>query len=68
MKINFDGGADQHVSGGGAGVVTRDGGRKFIAARSVPINGITNPLVLEAMAARESLKICFGIGFSRYRD
>lgn len=44
------------------------GDGKFIAARSVPINGITNPLVLEAMAARESLKICFGIGFSRYRD
>lgn len=40
---------------GGIGLVLRDSRRQFVAARNMPLEGITDPLIAEAIAAREGL-------------
>lgn len=55
MKINFDAGLHVRNGIGGLGVMLRDPNSKFAAARSIPVEGIRDPLLAEAMAAREGL-------------
>lgn len=37
------------------GLVLRDSRRRFVAARNTPLEGITDPLIAEAIAAHEGL-------------
>ncbi|KAH7852576.1 hypothetical protein Vadar_026620 [Vaccinium darrowii] len=55
VKLNFDAGLDVANRVGGLGLVLRDSSSHFIAARSAPLKGIVDPLIAEAIAAREGL-------------
>ncbi|KAI8538760.1 hypothetical protein RHMOL_Rhmol09G0129000 [Rhododendron molle] len=55
IKINFDAGVDVRSRTGGAEVAVRDSSGRFFAARSITLVGIVDPLIAEALAAREGL-------------
>lgn len=62
FKLNFDGGIDDRGGRCGMGAVIRDWNGKFIAARAVGRLYVTDPLVVEAMAAREGLQFARELG------
>lgn len=55
FKINFDGGLDHRKRTGGLGIVIRDSNGRFRAARAIHLGNIMEPMIIEAMTARESL-------------
>ncbi|KAI8556930.1 hypothetical protein RHMOL_Rhmol05G0295000 [Rhododendron molle] len=66
FKLNFDGGIDHRGGRCGMGAVRRDWNGKFIAARAVGKLYVTDPLVVEAMAAREGLQFARELGLESY--
>ncbi|TQE03356.1 hypothetical protein C1H46_011007 [Malus baccata] len=54
FKCNFDGVWDEHVAGGGVGIVIRDAVGEFVAAAAVKMEGITSAMLVETLAAREA--------------
>lgn len=64
FKFNFDVGLDIR-SRQGVGLVERDSGGRFVAARCLVLSGITTPLVAEALTAREGLVLASTLGVTR---
>lgn len=64
FKVNFDGGLDKNGDVGGLGMVIRDWQGKFISARAFQIKHATDPLLVEALAARESLQLALELGIN----
>lgn len=56
FKINFDGGVDRQGKECGLGMVVWDWHGRLIAARAVHEHHVTDPLLVEALAAREGLQ------------
>lgn len=46
------------------GLIGRDSEGRFVAARSMALSGFSNPLVAEAIAAREGLIFASELGFT----
>ncbi|KAI8574645.1 hypothetical protein RHMOL_Rhmol01G0370100 [Rhododendron molle] len=63
FKVNFDGGMDGEGKQCGLGMVLRDWQGRFIAARAVHKHHVTDPLMVEALAARESLQFASELGW-----
>lgn len=60
VKINFDGGIERDSRQ--RSLVIRDWQGRFIAARAVHRHHVTDPLVVEALVARESLQFAWELG------
>lgn len=65
VKVNFDGGLDKINKTSGLGIVIRNADGSFRAARAVHIGNLMNPMVLEGMAARESLVFAKELGLQK---
>jgi ribonuclease HI len=61
IKINVDGAIAKDQNSGAISVVCRDDRGRFMGCLSLKIEGITNPVVLEAMACSESLSLATGL-------
>lgn len=55
-RLIFDGGVDRQGKECGLGMVVRDWHGRLIAARAVHEHHVTDPLSVEALAAREGLQ------------
>ncbi|CAI9773810.1 unnamed protein product [Fraxinus pennsylvanica] len=55
LKINTDAAIFENQGGAGFGLVIRDSRGSFVAAKIIPVRGITDPLIAEALGVREAL-------------
>ncbi|XVF83298.1 hypothetical protein PTKIN_Ptkin16aG0475500 [Pterospermum kingtungense] len=62
-KVNFDGALQVRVKVGGIGVIIRNSMGEVMGVMACPINEVSDPLVLEALAAIKALKFANDMGF-----
>ncbi|CAI9777924.1 unnamed protein product [Fraxinus pennsylvanica] len=55
LKINIDAAIFENQERAGLGLVIRDDRGSFIAAKVIPVRGITDPLIAEVLGVREAL-------------
>ncbi|XP_058216664.1 uncharacterized protein LOC131327525 [Rhododendron vialii] len=65
VKINFDGGLDSQMKLSGIGIIIRDSCGRFRAARAIHFGHLMEPVIIEAMAARESLIFAQELGMQK---
>ncbi|KAI8554304.1 hypothetical protein RHMOL_Rhmol05G0088400 [Rhododendron molle] len=65
VKINFDGGLDSQMKSSGIGIIIRDSCGRFQAARAIHFGHLMEPVIIEAMAARESLIFAQKLGMQK---
>ena len=64
MKINTDAATFQDLGSGGYGIVARDADGKFLGGGSIKANDQLSPIMMEAQAMCEGLKMAIDQGWS----